>query len=256
MGDAKDWGTGLPLKSGLLGKMNKLEVHHIFPKAQLYKLGYKRPEVNALANFCFQTKQTNLEISDRLPEEYFPVFEARHPGGLASQWIPTDPKLWKIENYRDFLEERRKLLAAEANRCMEKLLHGDVRWLEGAAKPIEEPSVVVGSISTEAEEEELEALNDWMAARGLPRGVVAFDFADPVSGEQKAVFDLAWPEGIQQELSEPVAVLLNEGLETVAVASKAGFRCFTTPQDFKDYVEREILAGEGRDIALEAVGAS
>ena len=87
MGESKDWGTGLPLKSSLLGKMNKLEVHHIFPKAQLYKLKHKRPEVNALANFCFQTKQTNLEISDRLPEEYFPVFEARHPGGLASQWI-------------------------------------------------------------------------------------------------------------------------------------------------------------------------
>ena len=106
MGESKDWGTGLPLKSSLLGKMNKLEVHHIFPKAQLYKLKHKRPEVNALANFCFQTKQTNLEISDRLPEEYFPVFEARHPGGLASQWIPADPKLWKLENYSEFLEER------------------------------------------------------------------------------------------------------------------------------------------------------
>ena len=30
MGEAKDWGTGLPLKVGLLGPMNKLEVHHIF----------------------------------------------------------------------------------------------------------------------------------------------------------------------------------------------------------------------------------
>src|SRR3990172_4141814 len=50
MGEAKDWGTGLPLKSGLLGKLSKLEVHHIFPKAQLYKLECKRPEVNALAN--------------------------------------------------------------------------------------------------------------------------------------------------------------------------------------------------------------
>ena len=37
MGEAKDWGTGLPLKSSLLGKMSRLEVHHIFPKAQLYK---------------------------------------------------------------------------------------------------------------------------------------------------------------------------------------------------------------------------
>jgi hypothetical protein len=32
MGESKDWGTGLPLKSHLLGKMNKLEVHHIFQR--------------------------------------------------------------------------------------------------------------------------------------------------------------------------------------------------------------------------------
>lgn len=246
MGESKDWGTGLPLKSSLLGKMNKLEVHHIFPKAQLYKLKHKRPEVNALANFCFQTKQTNLEISDRLPEEYFPVFEARHPGGLASQWIPADPKLWKMENYREFLEERRKLLAAETNRCMEDLLHGDVRWLAWAAKPTEASVVLVGGITSEAEEEELEILNDWMEAQGLPRGVLAFDFADEVSGEQKAVFDLAWPNGIQEELSQPVVVLLNENSETLALASRAGFRCFTAGQEFKDYVEKDILAGEGQ----------
>ena len=226
--------------------MNKLEVHHIFPKAQLYKLKHKRPEVNALANFCFQTKQTNLEISDRLPEEYFPVFEARHPGGLASQWIPADPKLWKMENYREFLEERRKLLAAETNRCMEDLLHGDVRWLAWAAKPAETPVVLLGGITSEAEEEELEILNDWMEAQGLPRGVLAFDFADEVSGEQKAVFDLAWPNGIQEELSQPVAVLLNENSETLALASRAGFLCFTAGKEFKDYVEKDILAGEGQ----------
>jgi hypothetical protein len=256
MGESKDWGTGLPLKSSLLGKMNKLEVHHIFPKAQLYKLKHKRPEVNALANFCFQTKQTNLEISDRLPEEYFPVFEARHPGGLASQWIPADPKLWKLENYHDFLEERRKLLATETNRCMEDLLHGDVRWLAWAAKPAEAPVVLVGGITSEAEEEELEVLNDWVEAQGLPRGVLAFDFADQVSGEQKAVFDLAWPNGIQEELSQPVAVLLNENSETLALASRAGFRCFTAAQDFKDYVEKEILAGEGPGVPAAATGTN
>ena len=79
MGQACDWGTGLPLKSSLLGKMSQLEVHHIFPKAQLYKRNYKRPEVNALANFCFLTKDTNLDISDRLPEEYFPDDRAGAP---------------------------------------------------------------------------------------------------------------------------------------------------------------------------------
>ena len=99
MGEAKDWGNGLALKAGLLGKMSSLEVHHIFPKARLYKCKYRRPEVNALANFCFQTKDTNLEISDRLPEEYFPKFETRYPGGLSSQWIPMDPALWKMERF-------------------------------------------------------------------------------------------------------------------------------------------------------------
>jgi len=83
IGVAKDWGLGIPLKKGLLGKMNKLEIHHIFPKAQLYKARYSKPEVNALANFCFLTKDTNLSIGDRLPEEYFPEIEAKHPGALA-----------------------------------------------------------------------------------------------------------------------------------------------------------------------------
>ena len=59
MGEARDWGTGLPLKASMLGAMSRLEVHHIFPKSQLYKRDYPRAEVNALANFCFLTKDTN-----------------------------------------------------------------------------------------------------------------------------------------------------------------------------------------------------
>jgi hypothetical protein len=257
MGEAKDWGTGLPLKSSLLGKMNKLDVHHIFPKAKLYRLGYKRPEVNALSNFCFLTKDTNLSISDRLPEEYFPEIEQNHHAALASQWIPTDPALWKIEHYRDFLEARRELLAAETNRRLAELLHGDLQWLEGAAKPTESSSVVtfIGGIASEVakEEEELETLNDWVAAQGLSRGVLAFDFADEVSGEQKAVFDLAWPNGIQEELSQPVAVLLNENTDTLALANRAGFRCFTTASGFRDYVQQEILANEDGQNAMAIV---
>jgi hypothetical protein len=113
--------------------MSKLEVHHIFPKAQLYKLGRTRPEVNALANFCFLTKDTNLNISSKLPEEYFPEIEQNHPGALASQWIPTDPVLWKMEHYLDFLDARRELLAIETNKRLAELPHGDLQWLEGAA---------------------------------------------------------------------------------------------------------------------------
>ena len=60
VGKAKDWETGNELSMHLLGKLSRLEVHHVFPKDLLYKHGYSRPEVNALANFTFLTQETNL----------------------------------------------------------------------------------------------------------------------------------------------------------------------------------------------------
>lgn len=242
MGAARDWGTGLPLKASLLGKMNRLEVHHIFPKSQLYKRKYARTEVNALANFCFLTKDTNLDISNRLPEDYFPEVEKAHPGSLASQWIPDDPALWRMDRFRDFLEARKVLLAAELNRRMEELLHGDTRWLSGPAATTT-TKASFGGITSEEEESQLEEVNGWILSVGLPPGLIAYELADPESGEQKAVFDLAWPNGIQEELSQPVAVLLNEDAATIGIASQAGFRCFTDVSSFRKYVENEILTG-------------
>ena len=244
MGEAKDWGVGTNLKADMLGKMSKLEVHHIFPKSQLYKshYGYSRAEVNALANFCFLTKTSNLMISNTKPEEYLPKVEKAHPGALASQWIPMDPKLWKIENFRDFLDARKVLLAAEMNTRLAELLHGDERWL---AVPTEAPDIdrptVASSISSEEEESQLAALNTWVGEQGLPHGELSYDFSDEETGDQLAVFDLVWPTGIQEELSQPVAVLLNESSETLSIAGQAGFRFFTSAEAFKRYVKLEIL---------------
>ena len=183
-----------------------------------------------------------MSISDRLPEEYFPEVEKAHPGALSSQWIPMDPELWKIENFLDFLEARKKLLAEAVNERLKELLHGDIELLEGKTEvtPVEEQ--ILGGFSSEEEEQELEMLNKWIAEQGLPQGILSYDFADPNTGIQKAVFDLAWPNGIQEELSEPVVVLLNEPPEVIALASQAGFRCFTSIEEFKQYVRREILA--------------
>ena len=100
-----------------------------------------------------------------------------------------------------------------------------------------------GGITSE-EEEQLEELNDWIEGQGLPRGVLSYDFADPDTGEQRAVFDLAWPNGVQEKLSQPVAVLINEGNEVLAIASQAGFRCFVATAQFKRYVHDEILTQE------------
>ncbi|NLI01422.1 MAG: DUF262 domain-containing protein [Chthonomonadales bacterium] len=243
MGEARDWDSGLPLKANLLGKRSRLHVHHIFPKARLYARGYGKAEVNALANLCFLTQNANLTLGDELPETYFPKVEAAHPGALASQWIPDDPELWKIDRYGDFLEARQVLLADEANRRLTELLHGHTRWFDDArpsaiAVTPEPPSApaVIGGLTSEEEEAKLHNLNLWVAAQGYVKGIVEYDLADPDTGRQLAVLDLAWPDGIQQGLSEPVALLYDEPIEVVTAANKAGFRCFTTIQDFRSYV--------------------
>lgn len=71
------------------------------------------------------------------------------------------------------------------------------------------------------------------------------DFADPQSGEQWAVFKLALPSGLQEELSQPVAVLFNEDTAANRVAGEAGFRCFSEAEAFKRYVTTEALAEAG-----------
>ena len=238
MAEARDWGTGLPLKSSLLGKMSTLEVHHVFPRARLYKAEYSRSEVNALANFCFLTKESNLAISDRRPEDYFPEVEANHPGALRSQWIPEDPMLWRIENYRDFLEARKELLADAANTCLSSLLHDDASLLDAHRPARLTDRVLLGGINSEEEAAELEALNAWVVSEGYAQGQMSWDYVDPETGEQRAILDLAWPNGVQFELSEPVAVLLDETSELISLASSGGFRCFTSTAAFKAYVGR------------------
>ena len=245
MGDARDWGTGITLRADLLGKMNRLEVHHIFPKARLNRqeYDYKNSEVNAIANFCFLTKETNLKIRDRSPEDYFPQIEASHPGALASQWIPEDPMLWEVERFRDFLAARQELLAKEFNRRMGDLLHGDQRWMSGGSILQPRQLVVPEGLESNEEETQLDELNVWVAKHGLCKGELAYDFSDPHTGEQKAVLDLAWPDGLQAGLTEPVAVLLNEEASALEVANQGGFRCFRNAMDFCQYVE-EIILGE------------
>ena len=255
VGEARDWGNGLVLRQQLLGKMSSLEVHHIFPKARLYKAGYSRPEVNAVANFCLQTKDTNLRISDRSPEEYLPEIQAAHPGTLESQWIPMDPELWRLENYRAFLAERRALLAGAANSFLAELLHGvEVQLVAATGDEEEEPPVVAtpavpGGVDDEEEERALTEVREWLEGEGLPGGEYLYELADANTGAPLAVLDLAWPDGLQEGLSQRAAVLLNEEEETLEAANAHGFRCFTDVGQFRRYVTNEVLVINDRSAA-------
>jgi hypothetical protein len=234
---AKDLETGIELKKSNLGIMNSLEVHHIFPKAQLYKYGYDRAQVNAVANFMFLTKETNLIISNSLPEEYFEKFENKNPGVLQSQWIPMDKELWKTENYLQFLEKRRELLAKASNEFLNSLFSGKI--------PESEEEVILsenipGNITDAAEEEEIINCALWMEQNGLPAGEISYELTDE-EGNPLAILDLAWPEGIQVGLSKSAALILNEDEQVEKILNHQNYLYFTSVQELKDYVENEIL---------------
>jgi hypothetical protein len=242
---ARDWGSGNELTKHLLGQTSQLEVHHVFPKARLYEHGYSRAQVNALANFTFLTKETNLEILDKPPAEYLPIYLAKHPGAVESHWLPMDPELWKIENYEQFLEARRELLAAAANDFLGQLVKGAVPEGQIVVDALQPKGIApLGGVASQEEEDLLVDANIWVTEQGLPEGEFMFEVVDLATNEPLAVLDLAWPDGLQAGLSKPVALLIDEPFETLEAANAAGFTYFTDVVDFKNYVSTEVLGLE------------
>jgi len=241
---ARDWGSGVELSNNLLGSQSRLHLHHIFPKRLLYDHNYQRSEVNALANMTFLTQETNLDISDRPPQAYFPEIEERHPGVLASHWVPMDSELWKVENYIAFLDARQELLAEAANNFMDSLVEGDLPESKAQGSVLDHRAQARGGIAGSEEESTLEEACAWTENRGLAEGEMLYELVDEDTGEFLDVLDLAWPHGLQEGLTAPVALLIDEGRETLNAAQRQGFRYFTDLDSFKRYVKNDILSEE------------
>lgn len=229
--DSQDFCSGLPLSHHLLGKGSNLEVHHIFPKALLYEHDYARPSVNAVANFAFLTAECNQKLGRRAPTDYFVQVSDNHPSALGSQWIPDEVALRQTDAYLGFLQARRRLLAEETNRLLDRLGDGhtthDVAGGGG------------GAISDEPTDE-LQQLSDWCAALGLARPDISGEIVDEETGEPLVYPDAAWPEGMQQRLGQKVALLLEPDEEMESRLGELGFRFFTSRQALEHYVE-ELL---------------
>lgn len=240
--EAQDFCSGVALSNNLLGRLSRLELHHVFPKAYLYKQGYQLADVNAIANFAFLTKECNLALSDAPPEEYLPKIAADQPGALESQWIPTDPELWKPENYLAFLAERRRLLAAAANEFLDGLHTGGLPESEDLYDVATAHGVPMGGIGGEEEEQAIMELLEWAEEQGLPLPQLGYELADADTGALLAVIDVAWPDGLQEGLSQPVAVPLEEPEYVLRAVNQAGYLYFTTVEAFKEYAVSEVLA--------------
>ena len=232
--------TGVELNQHLLGRNSSLEVHHIFPKSKLYDYGYAKSEVNAIANFTFLTKESNLDISNKDPMDYMSEIEVNHPGALESHWIPVDKELWKIENYLDFLAARRELLASTVNSFLDTLVSGQSTRELVSTSISEGTQISIGGIEDADEEELLFDVNSWVSGLGFKDGEILYELVDNHSDETVAIIDLCWPEGFQTGLTEPVALMINEDALIRETVSSHGFRVFSEETSLRQYLDEEV----------------
>ena len=112
---AKDWKSQLNIALSHSGNQHRLQFHHIFPKAVL-KGSCTQRETDDIANLAFIGGKTNRSISDKEPHLYFPsILEKSGNAAFETQCIPLDEEFLMKENYKRFLTERRKLIAARLN---------------------------------------------------------------------------------------------------------------------------------------------
>ena len=247
---ARDFGSGLPLNSFLTG----LQIHHVFPKAVLYAAGFGRSQVNAVANFCFLTQDGGLLAGQRLPEEYLGEVAARHPGALASQWIPPDPGLWRVDRYPDFLAARRELLAEAANAFLDRLRSG-AGWpgseRPGSERPGSERAVVVEDL--DARRDQVRALVAELVEAGCADPAVDCEVSDPATGEVLVIAEACWPEGLQPGQGDPVILELDpaeaeagaEAGADLARLKEIGYEVFTSVDSLRGYVRRRNREAAG-----------
>jgi len=107
--DARDFFKGIKIE--VLSIDN---VHHIFPRSMLRK---KKDYRDDIANITILAEETNRKIGNRKPECYLKEVSKEI---LEKHFIPLDEGLWNIENYRAFLEERRKMIIDFINERIRK----------------------------------------------------------------------------------------------------------------------------------------
>ena len=115
---AKDWFSGVELSQDVVGKDNKIQTHHIFPKKVLKESGVSRKDRDEIANLAFLRAKPNRNISASRPKEYLSEIVNSNPERLKDQYIPMDQNLWKVDKFQKFLEERRKMLAEAVNKLL------------------------------------------------------------------------------------------------------------------------------------------
>ena len=109
--------------------LNRSDVHHVFPKAYLKKAGLSKGRYNQIANYALAQSEINITIGDRAPSDYFKIVFDQCNGGkkkiggitdekelkknLSMHCIPEGVESKSADDYDEFLDERRKLMASK-----------------------------------------------------------------------------------------------------------------------------------------------
>lgn len=103
------------------------DIHHLFPRDYLKKEGLNRGQYNQIANYVYMQSEINIKVGNKSPKEYFALLKLliensdssltgihswqELEDNLKKQCIPCDIVNMDIDNYSEFLLERRRLMA-------------------------------------------------------------------------------------------------------------------------------------------------
>lgn len=114
-------GTGLQLRRNM-GKKYELERDHIFAYSVLRDSEYFDMSdrfdyalAQEITNRAILTSTENRTKSAKFADVYLSQVKEEFPNALKLQCIPENEELWKIENYKKFLQARRELLTEKLN---------------------------------------------------------------------------------------------------------------------------------------------
>ncbi|MGV9611248.1 hypothetical protein [Nocardia xishanensis] len=228
---ARDLSSGLELRAENLGQQAALDIHRLFPNEELRKAGYERGHIQHLANFCILPANTVDLLKKRAPADYLAEVERDQPGVLESQWIPVDPKLWRVENYLEFLQARRELVTAAAQKFLESLL-------SGAAPSKNLKPIRVRDESENPAVARLRAAVEELVDRGFVRPKFEVEVTDPRTRRELVVADALWPEGLQPGIGDPVVLIHDSNDGDLTRLTVLGYQVFTSLDELVAYANR------------------
>ncbi|QOS59675.1 GmrSD restriction endonuclease domain-containing protein [Thermobifida fusca] len=240
VGDARDLRTGRPLRLEYLDSGLSLQQHKIFPTMLLRGRG----KATENANLCFLSEESARAIGNRPPEDYLAEMEAAHPGVLASQWIPSDPQLWRAERWRDFFAARRELLAREAQRFLTELRDGTAGT---DALPLRPASVVVENADDPRAVQVRDLINE-LQRLGCSAPDRDTEVPDPQTGRTLAVAEAFWPYGLQAGQGSPVLLVSDSAEADLPRLKELGYEVFTSVDTLLGYVKRRNAEAAGEQL--------